>query len=67
VSVGRVRRDTGPPMRGLVRPSTEVVWDCFAPDVWVLGFSFGFACLSMSIYKIYRERRRKRSASRKQS
>jgi hypothetical protein len=36
------------PMRGLARPSTEMVEAkyvvaCFAPCVWVLGFWFGFA------------------------
>jgi hypothetical protein len=31
------------PMRGLARPSAEVVWACLAPCVWVWGFWFGFA------------------------
>jgi hypothetical protein len=31
------------PIRGLARPSTEMVEACFAPRMWVWGFSFGFA------------------------
>jgi hypothetical protein len=31
------------PMRGLARPLTEVVQACFAPNMWVWGFWFGFA------------------------
>jgi hypothetical protein len=30
-------------MRGLARPSTEMVRACFAPYVWVWVFWFGFA------------------------
>jgi hypothetical protein len=30
-------------MRGLARPSAEVVWACLSPCVWVWGFWFGFA------------------------
>jgi hypothetical protein len=47
VSVGRVRRDTSrwlaPMMRGLARPSTEVVEAFFAHHVWVWGVKFGLA------------------------
>jgi hypothetical protein len=37
------------PMSGLARPSTEVVWACFAPHVWVLGCWFGFALLCVAL------------------
>jgi hypothetical protein len=33
----------GAPMRGLARPSAEVVKACLAPRAWVWGFWFGFA------------------------
>jgi hypothetical protein len=37
-------------MRGLVRPSTEVVKACFEPRVWVLRFGFGFAFRCVALF-----------------
>jgi hypothetical protein len=36
-------------MRGLDRPSAEVVEACLAPRVWVWGFWFGFALRCMAL------------------
>jgi hypothetical protein len=36
-------------MRGLARPSADLVSACLAPRVWVWGFWFGFAlrCIAL--------------------
>jgi hypothetical protein len=40
------------PMRGLARPSTEMVNACFAPCVCVWGFWFGFALRSLAVWRV---------------
>jgi hypothetical protein len=40
------------PMRGLARPSVEVVSACLAPRVWVWGVWFGFALRSLAMWRV---------------